>query len=155
MEVNLMSTEITALLSSTFVVALQCIWLPPRLIQIGKEAFLDCVVLQEVVSRQNSTSATVPSAGASSCNGLPSWIGETLNSGCRLNTMPFSCATNLKNLIGWNCSPRKDQILMPLTRNQPRILPISCQSMVDSTEQHCHEYCHANRSDKELNHVYP
>ena len=50
-EVNLMSTEITALLSSTFAhcVALQCIWLPPRLIQIGKEAFLNCVVLQEVV----------------------------------------------------------------------------------------------------------
>ena len=50
-EVNLMSTEITALLSSTFAhcVALQCIWLPPRLIQIGKEAFLNCVALQEVV----------------------------------------------------------------------------------------------------------
>ena len=50
-EVNLMSTEITALLSSTFAhcVALQCIWLPPRLIQIGKEAFLHCVALQEVV----------------------------------------------------------------------------------------------------------
>ena len=50
-EVNLMSTEITALLSSTFAhcVALQCIWLPPRLMQIGKEAFLNCVVLQEVV----------------------------------------------------------------------------------------------------------
>ena len=50
-EVKLMSTEITALLSSTFAhcVALQCIWLPPRLIQIGKEAFLNCVVLQEVV----------------------------------------------------------------------------------------------------------
>ena len=27
--------------------------------------------------------------------------------------------------------------------------------MVDSTELHCHEYCHANRYDKELNHVYP
>ena len=50
-EVNLMSTEITALLSSTFAhcVALQCIWLPPRLMQIGKEVFLNCVVLQEVV----------------------------------------------------------------------------------------------------------
>ena len=48
-EVNLMSTEVTALLSSTFAhcIALQCIWLPPRL--IGKEVFLNCVVLQEVV----------------------------------------------------------------------------------------------------------
>ena len=50
-EVNLMSTEVTALLSSTFAhcIALQCIWLPPRLMQIGKEVFLNCVVLQEVV----------------------------------------------------------------------------------------------------------
>ena len=50
-EVNLMSTEVTALLSSTFAhcIALQCIWLPPRLMQIGKEAFLNCVALQEVV----------------------------------------------------------------------------------------------------------
>ena len=46
-----MSTEITALLSSTFAycIALQGVWLPPRLIQIGKEAFLNCVALQEVV----------------------------------------------------------------------------------------------------------
>ena len=50
-EVNLMGTEITALLYSTFAhcVALHCIWLPPRLTQIGKEVFLNCVVLQEVV----------------------------------------------------------------------------------------------------------
>ena len=27
----------------------ECIWLPPRLTQIGKEVFLNCVVLQEVV----------------------------------------------------------------------------------------------------------
>ena len=42
-EVNLMGTEITALLSSTFAhcVALNCIWLPPRLTQIGKEVFLN------------------------------------------------------------------------------------------------------------------
>ena len=50
-EVNLMGTEITALLYSTFAhcVALNCVWLPPRLTQIGKEVFLNCVVLQEVV----------------------------------------------------------------------------------------------------------
>ena len=50
-EVNLMGTEITALLYSTFAhcVALHCIWLPPRLTQIGKEVFLNCVMLQEVV----------------------------------------------------------------------------------------------------------
>ena len=36
---------------STFAhcVALNCIWLPPRLTQIGKEVFLNCVALQEVV----------------------------------------------------------------------------------------------------------
>ena len=47
-EVNLMGTEITALLSATFAhcVALNCMWLPPRLTQIGKEVFLNCVVLQ-------------------------------------------------------------------------------------------------------------
>ena len=50
-EVNLTCTEITALLHSTFAhcVALNCIWLPPRLTQICKEVFLDCVALQEVV----------------------------------------------------------------------------------------------------------
>ena len=46
-----MCTEITALLDSTFAhcVALNSMWLPPRLTQIGKEVFLDCVALQEVV----------------------------------------------------------------------------------------------------------
>ena len=50
-EVNLTCTEITALLHSTFAhcVALNCIWLPPRLTQIGKEVFLNCVALREVV----------------------------------------------------------------------------------------------------------
>ena len=50
-EVNLMSTDITALLTSTFAhcVAMTHIWLPPRLTQIGKEAFLSCIALQEVV----------------------------------------------------------------------------------------------------------
>ena len=51
MEVNLVDTEITALPSSTFAhcVALNSIWLPPRLTLIGKEVFLNCVALQEVV----------------------------------------------------------------------------------------------------------
>ena len=50
-EVNLMSTDITALLTSTFAhcVAMTHIWLRPRLTQIGKEAFLSCIALQEVV----------------------------------------------------------------------------------------------------------
>ena len=50
-EVNLMCTEITALLKSTFAqcVAMTHIWLPPRLTQIGKEVFLNCIALREVV----------------------------------------------------------------------------------------------------------
>ena len=50
-EVNLMCTEITALLHTTFAqcVAMTHIWLPPRLTQIGKEVFLNCVALREVV----------------------------------------------------------------------------------------------------------
>ena len=52
-EVNLMCTDITALLKSTFAqcVAMTHIWLPPRLTQIGKEVFLNCIALQEVVIR--------------------------------------------------------------------------------------------------------
>ena len=50
-EVNLMCTEVTALLHSTFAhcVAMADIWLPPRLTQIGKEVFLNCIALREVV----------------------------------------------------------------------------------------------------------
>ena len=50
-KVNLMCTEVTALLHSTFAqcVAMVDIYLPPRLKQIGKEVFLNCIELQEVV----------------------------------------------------------------------------------------------------------
>ena len=50
-EVNLMCTEVTALLNSTFAhcVAMTAIWLPPQLTQISKEVFLNCIALQEVV----------------------------------------------------------------------------------------------------------
>ena len=46
-----MCTEVTALLHSTFAqcVAMVDICLPPRLRQIGKEVFLNCIELQEVV----------------------------------------------------------------------------------------------------------
>ena len=72
-EVNLMSTEVTALLSSTFAhcIALQCMWLPPRLMQLEKKSSLIVLCCKKLSSRQNLvTWATVPSAGASSCNGL-------------------------------------------------------------------------------------
>ena len=60
-EVNLMCTEITAILHSTFAlcVALTDMWLPPRLTQIGKEVFLNCIALRKVVI------PTKPSAGVS------------------------------------------------------------------------------------------
>ena len=50
-EVNLMCTEVAAILNSTFAhcVALADIWLPPRLTSIGKKAFLSCIALREVV----------------------------------------------------------------------------------------------------------
>ena len=50
-EVDLMRTEITAILGSTFArcVALIDIWLPPKLQRIGKEAFLCCISLRELV----------------------------------------------------------------------------------------------------------
>ena len=74
-EVNLMSTEITALLCFTFAhcAALHCTWPPLRLTQIGKKAFLNCVMLL--------TQATVLSADVSNCNDSLPWIGENLTVG--------------------------------------------------------------------------
>ena len=113
--------KITALLSSTFAhrVALQGIWLPPRLMQIGKEAFLNCVVLQEVViptelsdignrafcGREQLQRFTLLDWGD-----IEQWAQAEHNVFCL-------CATNSKNLIGWSCSPRKDQIQALLTRS--------------------------------------
>ena len=120
--VNLMGTEITALLSATFAhcVALNCKWLPPRLTQIGKEVFLNCVVLQEVViPTELSDIGNVHSAAVNNCNDLPPWIGVTLNSGCRQSAMPSLCVTN---------SPRKDPIQTLLTRSYttstPNTMPV-------------------------------
>ena len=128
-EVNLMSTEVTAL-PSTFAhcIALQCIWLPPRLMQIGKEVFLNCVVLQEVViPTELSDMGNRAFCGCEQLQRftLPDW-GD-IDSGCRQSTMPSLCATNLKNPIGWSCSPRKNQNQMLLTRSSttstPNIMP--------------------------------
>ena len=93
-----MGTEITALLSATFAhcVALHCIWLPPRLTQIGKEVFLNCVVLQEVIPTELSDIGNRAFCGCEQLQ-LPPWTGVTLNSGCRQSTMPSLCVTNLKN----------------------------------------------------------
>ena len=97
-EVNLISTEITALLSSTFAhcVALQCIWLPPRLIQIGKEAFLNCVVLQEVVIPTELSDIDRAFCGCEQLQRftLPNW--EDVEQWVQAEHNVFLCATNLK-----------------------------------------------------------
>ena len=68
---------------------------PTELSDIGNRAFCGCEQLQRF---------TLLDWGD-----IEQWVQAEHNA--------FLCATNLKNLIGWNCSPRKDQILMPLTRN--------------------------------------
>ena len=125
-EVNLMGTEITVLLSSTFA---HCIWLPPRLTQIGKEVFLNCVALQEVViPTELSDIGNRAFCGCEQLQRFTPWIGVTMNSGCRQSTMPSLCVINLKNPCGWSCSPRKDPIRTLLTRNSttntPNIMPV-------------------------------
>ena len=54
-EVDLMCTDITAIWGSTFsyCVALVDVWLPPRTRRIGKEAFLCCTSLRELVVPSN------------------------------------------------------------------------------------------------------
>ena len=109
-------------------VALNCMWLPPRLSQIGKEVSLNCVVLQEVViPTELRDIGNRAFCGCEQLQRFTPWIGETLNSGCRQSTMPSLCVTNLKNPCGWSCFPRKDPIRMLLTRNSttntPNIMP--------------------------------
>ena len=50
-EVDIMNTDVTAIRGSTFsyCVALVNVWLPPRIQRIGKEAFLCCTSLRELV----------------------------------------------------------------------------------------------------------
>ena len=120
MEVNLLGTEITALLYSTFAhcVALHCIWLPPRLTQIGKEAFLNCVMLQEVV-----IPTELSDIGNRAFCGCEPWIGEILNSWCRQSTMLSSCVTNLKDPGGWSSSPLMGPIRTPLMKSYTKSTP--------------------------------
>ena len=114
-EVNFMCTEITALLHSTFAhcVALNCIWLPPRLTQIGKEVFLNSVALQEVVRDK----------------GIRAFCGLQ-----RFTPPAFLMCNNLKDHCGWSCSPLKDPIRMSLTKSQmtnfPNIGPVHAGVMV-------------------------
>ena len=125
-EVNLLGTEITALLSSTFAhcVALHCIWLPPRLTRIGKKAFLNCVILQEVViPTELSDTGNRAFCGCEQLQRFTPWIGEILNSGCRQSTMLSSCVTNLKNPGGWSSSPLMGPIRTPLMKSYPKSTP--------------------------------
>ena len=111
-----MGTEITVLLSATFAhcVALNCVWLPLRLTQIGKEVFLNCVAVQEVViPTELSDTGNRAFCGCEQATIAPlDWS----DIGCRQSTMPSLCVTNLKNPSGWS-SPRKDPIRTLLTRS--------------------------------------
>ena len=124
-EVNLMDTEITALPSSTFAhcVALNSIWLPPRLTLIGKEVFLNCVALQEVViPTELRDIGNRAFCGCEQLQRFPPWTGVTLNSGYKQSTMPFLCVTSLKNPSGWSCSLQRNLIRMLLMRNSTTII---------------------------------
>ena len=120
-EVNLMDTEITALPSSTFAhcVALNSIWLPPRLTLIGKEVFPELCGAARSCHPDGAQGYRQPCIlwGVSSCNDSPPWTGVTLNSGYKQSTMPFLCVTSLKNPSGWSCSLQRGLIRMLLTRN--------------------------------------
>ena len=90
-EVNLMCTEITVILSSTFAhcVVLTDIWLPLRLQRIGKEDFLRCISLCELVTPTEVHIEMMLSADVNSwCDSHPS-TGERLKEPSKQTTMPF------------------------------------------------------------------
>ena len=125
-EVNLMGTEITALLSATFAhcVALNCVWLPPRLTQIGKEVFLNCVVLQEVViPTELSDIGNRAFCGCEQLQRFTPLDWGDIEQWCRQSTMLSLCVTNLKNPSGWSCSLQMDPIRTLLTRNYTTSTP--------------------------------
>ena len=136
-EVNLTCTEITALLHSTFAhcVALNCMWLPPRLTQIGKEVFLNCVALQEVVIPTELCDTDIHAFCG--CEQLqrftpPDW-GEIEQSVQTEHNAFFMC-DKFEDHCGWSCSPLKDRIRMSLTKsyamNFPNIGPVRAGVMV-------------------------
>ena len=97
-EVNLMCTEITILLNSTFAhcVAPADIWLPPRLTRVGKEAFLSCIALREVVIPTELQDIGI--RAFCGCEQLVrftplDWGG--VRGPSKQNTMPSCCATTL------------------------------------------------------------
>ena len=93
-------------------------WLPPRLTLIGKEVFLNCVALQEVViPTELRDIGNRAFCGCEQLQRFTPWTGVTLNSGCKQSTMPLLCVTSLKNPSGLSYSLQRVLIWMPLTRN--------------------------------------
>ena len=99
-----------AQISQPFSKAMTHIWLPPRLTQIGKEAFLSCIALQEVVIPTELQEIGI--RAFCGCEQLRCFT--PLDDTFRQN---FCCVTTLKNRHGWSCYPQKRQIRTPLMRS--------------------------------------
>ena len=97
-EVNLMVTEITAPLSATFAhcVASNSKWLPPRLTQIGKEVFLNCVVLQEVVIPTELSDGNRAFCGCEQLQRFTPLDWGDIEQWVQESTMPSLCVTNFE-----------------------------------------------------------
>ena len=103
----------------THCVALHCIWPPPRLTQIGKEAFLNCVMLQEAVIPTELSD--IGNRAFCGCEQLQRFTpldwGDIEQWVQRQSTMLSSCVTNLKNPGGWSSSPLMGPIRTPLMKS--------------------------------------
>ena len=98
------------------------IWLPPRLTQIGKEAFLSCIALQEVVI-PTELQEIIGIRAFCGCEqsrvfALLDW-GRMTNT-YKQNTTLFCHVTILSSRHGWSCYPPKDRIRTHLMRSFTR-----------------------------------
>ena len=109
--------------------ALNCIWLPPRPTQIGKEVFLNCVALQEVVIPTELSDIGI--RAFCGCEQLQRFTpldwGEIEQSVQAEHNAFFMC-DKFERHCAWSCSPLKDPILMLLTKscsmNVPDLGPV-------------------------------
>ena len=86
--------------------------------QIGKEVFLNCVVLQEVVIPTELSD--IGDRGFCGCEQLQRFTlldWSDIEQWVQAEHNAFFMWDKFENPIGWSCSPRKDQIQMLLTRS--------------------------------------